>query len=75
MHGAASKAHNGGEARGKGQRKGGEAAHRGGGIGGEEERQEQERKRGRHNGGEKVRRGVVVWVQLLARAYIYSSYI
>lgn len=25
--------------------------------------------------GEKVRRGVVVWVQLLARAYIYSSYI
>lgn len=47
----------------------------GGYRGREEERQEQERKRGRHNGGEKVRRGVVVWVQLLARAYIYSSYI
>lgn len=49
MHGAASRAHNGGEARGKGQREGGEAAHRGGDIGGGERRQEQERKRGRHD--------------------------
>nr|DAT35662.1 MAG TPA: hypothetical protein [Caudoviricetes sp.] len=33
---------------------------------------EKERKAQR---GEKIRRGVVVWVQLLARAYIYSCYI
>lgn len=33
---------------------------------------EKERKAQR---GEKDRRGVVVWVQLLARAYIYSCYI
>lgn len=50
VHGAASRAHNGGEARGKGQREGGEAAHRGGGdIGEGRERQEQERKRGGHD--------------------------
>ena len=60
---------------GKGQREGGEAAHRGGGdIGGG--RWEQEWKAGRKaRRGEKVRRVGVVWVQLLARAYIYSSYI
>lgn len=76
VHGAASRAHNGGEARGKGQREGGEAAHRGGGYKGRRKREtgagEKESKAQR---GEKVRRGVVVWVQLLARAYIYSSYI
>ena len=72
--GAASRAHNGGEAWGKGYREGGEAAHRGGYRGrkrkagaGEEERKARR--------GEKIRRGVVVWVQLLARAYIYSCYI
>lgn len=76
VHGAASRAHNGSEARGRDKGKGARLRTMGGGYRGrEEERQEQERKRGRHNGGEKVRRGVVVWVQLLARAYIYSSYI
>ena len=62
---------------GKGQREGGEAAHRGGGdIGGGERRQEQGWKAGRKaRRGEKVRRVGVVWVQLLARAYIYSCYI
>lgn len=44
--GAASGAYNGGEARGKGYREGGEAAHRGGGYRG---RQEQEWKAGRHD--------------------------
>lgn len=69
--GAASRAYNGGEARGKGYREGGEVAHRGGGIGGGRS------KSGRQAGttSEKVRRVGVVWVQLLARAYIYSSYI
>lgn len=48
--GAASRAHNGGEARGKGQREGGEAAHRGGDIGGEERgRSRRGRKEGRHD--------------------------
>ena len=42
--GAASRAHNGGEARGKGAR-----LRTVGDIGGGRERQEQERKRGRHN--------------------------
>ena len=58
--GAASRAHNLGEARGKGYREGGEAAHRGGDIGGvkrEAGAGEKERKAQR---GEKVRRGVVV---------------
>lgn len=57
--GAASGAYNGGEARGKGYREGGRS------------------KSGRQAGttSEKVRRVGVVWVQLLARAYIYSSYI
>lgn len=74
VHGAASRAHNGGEARGKGQREGGEAAHRGGYRGRKREAGAGvEDKKARR--GEKDRRGVVVWVQLLARAYIYSCYI
>ena len=60
---------------GKGYREGGKAAHRGGGnIRGKRE----DRSRGGRQAGttsEKVRRVGVVWVQLLARAYIYSSYI
>ena len=70
--GAAPRTHNLGEARGKGYRERGEAAHRGG------EYRGGDRSRGRRTEGtpsEKVRRGVVVWVQLLARAYIYSCYI
>lgn len=54
---------------------GGEVAHRGGDIGGKEERGRSRREREEGTTGEKVRRGVVVWVQLLARAYIYSCYI
>lgn len=55
---------------GKGQREGARLRTVGGYRG------EQEWKEGRQaRRGEKVRRGVVVWVQLLARAYIYSSYI
>lgn len=73
VHGAASRAHNGGEARGRDKGKGLRTV--GGDIGGGRERQEQRKKRGRHNGSEKVRRVGVVWVQLLARAYIYSCYI
>lgn len=61
---------------GKGSKGGGEAAHRGGGYKGGRKREagagEKERKAQR---GEKVRRGVVVRVQLLARVYIYSCYI
>lgn len=71
VHGAASRAHNGGEARGKGQREGGEAAHRGGG--GYRGRKREAGAGGRRQAGttsEKVRRGGVVGVQLLARAYI-----
>lgn len=62
--------HNLSEARGKGQRKGGEAAHRGGGYRGRKREAgagEEERKTQR---GEKVRRVGVVLVQLLARVYI-----
>ena len=68
--GAAPRAYNGGEARGRDKGKGarrGEAAHRGGYRGGESGTGEEERKAQR---GEKVRRVGVVWVQLLARAYI-----
>ena len=59
--GAASRVHNLGEARGKGYREGDIGA-----------RVKADRKARR---GEKIRRVGVVWVQLLARAYIYSSYI
>ena len=45
--GAASRAYNGGEARGKGYREGGEAAHREGDIGGG--RSKSGRKAGRHD--------------------------
>lgn len=70
MHGAASRAHNGGEARGRDIGKGARLRTVGD-IGGGRKREigagEKERKAQR---GEKVRRGVVVWVQLLARVYI-----
>ena len=59
---------------GKGYREGGEAAHRGGDIGGKKTGQGWKAGR-KARRGEKVRRVGVVWVQLLARAYIYSSYI
>lgn len=55
--GAASRTHNGGEARGKGYRGGRKKA--GTGV--------EDRKTRR---GEKIRRDGVVWVQLLARVYI-----
>lgn len=53
---------------GKGYREGGEAAHRGGDIKGEERGRSRRGRKARRS--EKFRRGVVVWVQLLARAYI-----
>lgn len=65
-------ARHGGRDKGKGER----LRTVGGGYKGRRKREtgagEKEKKAQR---GEKVRRGVVVWVQLLARAYIYSSYI
>lgn len=69
VHGAASRAHNGGEARGRDIGKGARLRTVGD-IGGRKREigaGEKERKAQR---GEKVRRGVVVWVQLLARVYI-----
>ena len=63
-------ARHGGRDEGKGER----LRTVGGDIGGKRETRagEEERKARR---GEKVRRVRVVWVQLLARAYIYSCYI
>ena len=61
VHGAASRAHNGGE-----------AAHRGGGYGGRERRQEQEWKAGRHDEAKKF--GVAYWCRCSSsrvRVYIY----
>lgn len=59
--GAASRTHNGGEARGKGYR--GARLRTVGGYRGEKEGRKTRR-------GEKIRRDGVVWVQLLARVYI-----
>lgn len=71
IQGAQRRRGTGGRDKGKG------AAHRGGG--GYKGRRKREtgagEKESKAQRGEKVRRGVVVWVQLLARAYIYSSYI
>ena len=72
--GAASRTYNGGEARGRDIGKGARLRT----VGGYRGRREKtgpgvEGRKARR--GEKVRRVGVVWVQLLARAYIYSSYI
>ena len=69
--GAAPRTHNGGEARGRGKGKGARLRTVGGYRG------EERRQGGRQAGttSEKDRRVRVVWVQLLARAYIYSCYI
>ena len=71
VHGAASMARNLGEARGRDIGKRARLRTVGGDIGGGRS------KSGRQAGttSEKVRRVGVVWVQLLARAYIYSCYI
>ena len=69
----ASRAYNGGEARGRDIGKGRGCAPWGD-IGGEKTGQGWKAGR-KARRGEKVRRVGVVWVQLLARAYIYSSYI
>ena len=68
--GAASRAHNGGEARGEGTKgRGRGCATWGGNIGGGRESRSRS---GRQAGttSEKLRRVGVVWVQLLARVYI-----
>lgn len=67
VHGAASRAHNGGEARGRDKGKGERLHTVGGGYRGRRKKAGAGKKARR---GEKDRRGVVVWVQLLARAYI-----
>ena len=66
--GAASRTHNGGEARGKGYRGGARLRTVGGYRGEKEGRSRSEDRKTRR--GEKVRRVGVVWVQLLARVYI-----
>lgn len=56
--------------------RGGERLHTvGGGYRGRKREAGAEEKEMKAQRGEKVQRGVVVWVQLLARAYIYSCYI
>ena len=69
-----SRAYNGGEARGRDIGKGARLRTVGGYRGGEKTGQGWKAGR-KARRGEKVRRVRVVWVQLLARAYIYSSYI
>lgn len=64
-------ARRGGRDIGKG---GGEAAHRGGYRGKEREKAGAGMEGRQARRGEKVRRGVLVWVQLLARVYIAAIY-